>query len=321
MNKITFLLLLCSASTWAAGPFTKVDPKCSLPANSQGDRDPFDPSIRFARGPNKGKCADTRVVRTVVPLSPQEQNLYQIPVPQGSVSVANFSDQNGHYIAVIDPSGVEDAIFQIEDFPAIVPAAHNQIRFKMKPGSEVLLYSQIVDAEGRPTSFGPVRRLREFAFSGESVSPAGEDYNVFLGMQGHYGLGYRLVSMADKYATMVLELHHKVRQIRLNMTAEQKVELFKNAYALAAENGMASEYKTLSASCMTEDFRAIDRTIPPSANQNKKIHTPVGWLGQTYPVLAETGLSIRGLVKPDGSSELPRLDQDLELIEELEQGY
>lgn len=321
MLKTVSLFLILSSSAWASDSFTQVDSKCATPANSAGISDPFDPSLSFASGPNEGKCVNTSERRSATPLTKVEQAYYRISVPKGSLSFANFSHQHRHYIAVVDPKGIEDVIYHIEYFPAVVPAAHNQIRIKMKPGSEVLLYSQELNARGRPLSVGVVDKLREIVFSAEAIGPAGEDYDLVQGLKNHFVQTYRFVSMADKFEWMVTRQHHQVRQLSLNMTPEQKADFLKKALALSAEEKMSAPYNTLFNSCVTQAFKVLDMTIHYNTVQSIGVGVGAVLLDQTNPVEAVAGLTVRGLVKTDGSSELPELDKDQELLQELKQGY
>jgi hypothetical protein len=164
---------------------------------------------------------------------------------------------------------------------------------------------------------GLAKRLRDFVFSVEAVTPSDDQYDVIKGAEGHFGQSYRFVSAADKYESMITLQHHQVRQISIGLTAEERGELLKNALALASEYAMTGEYNTVTNSCTTEAFKAIDRTVSHSLFQELQIRTSAGWLGETYPNTAEMGLKMRGLIKPNGASQLPDLDKDQELFHDL----
>lgn len=160
--------------------------------------DKYESRVVLPAGSHKGECADTTSARSVIqvmePSSPDTD----------IIQVANVGHNGSFWLADFPKNGVEDVIFQMERFPAAVPAAHTQIRLKFKKDSPVRLTNQL----------DPNRQifLREFALSTEAIGQKGWKYDLIKGMKDEYLTAYRITSMADKYKWMVLTLKHSVEQ-------------------------------------------------------------------------------------------------------------
>ena len=300
---MAFLLLTVNPTfVWASEKVAGIkDAKCATDAN-----DPFDPAVMLARGPNKGECLDTSELRSIVLLNESTD---------GIVTVANFYHAKKFWNAVIDPKKVEKIIFQIENFQAIVPAAHTQLRIVMEKGSEVQLTSQT-----EKNGLVETTKLREIIFSVEAVKPTnGEQYGLVTGAEQHFGLAYRLASMKGKFQSMILTDHHTVRQYNLKLSAEEKEKVVRNALTLGGNSDYKKFYHTLVRSCTTEAFKVLDQAKNYSFLRELEKHSGSILLADVYPPEASWGLALRGLLLPNGESRMPNLDLDTELIQELDQ--
>lgn len=303
---VSLMLSITSFGTsFAAESATVFKPSCVL-----DHADPFDLGWALAGGPNAGKCLDTTQKRSVVqlPNGPAGQN--------GMITIANFAHNGKFWIASIDPNGIDEVIFQVDHFPAAVPAAHAQIRFKMKRGREVSLVEQ--DASGAEPRQAR-QSVRDFVYSVEAVESyqGGENFDIFKGLERHFGLAYRFVSMADRFRDMITIDHHLTQQYSLKLSDADKSRLLQNAVNMSEKFGMKYYYNTLTRSCTTEAFRLLDQTM--HLGLGEEIQSALGKiiLDQTNPIEAPLGLSNLGLLKPRGQSELPNVDADRDLISEL----
>jgi hypothetical protein len=303
LASISLSLISAAASASSA---TFLESHCVL-----NPSDPFDWGWTLAGGPNAGKCLDTTQERSIYVISDGVAESFGFHPEPGLIYFANFAHDGKFWIAQLDPQGVDEAIFQIENFPAIVPAAHTEMRFKMKPGHNVQLIEQ--DNRGRQR-----RNIRDFVFSIEAVTPNdGESYGLITGEENHFALAYRFVSMADRFKDMVTIDHHKTRQLLLNLTDAEKTALLVNAVETSENGQITSYYSTLFKSCTTELFQLIDQTVPYDFGERVKIFLGSLILDQIDPPEAGIGLSARDLLKPNGQSKLADLDKDQDWLNEL----
>ena len=269
--------------------------------------DIYDPAPMFRVGPYKGKCMLDTTNRSVILLDDNEKDHYSLPLNQ--VALANFSHENKYWIASMDTSGIDEVIFQTEYFPAAfgIPAAHTELRFKMKPGSEINLIEQNPAPGAEPTRM----KMSNFTYSVEAVRPfSNEHYDVIKGVMAHYGLAYRFVSQEDRYIWMVPTSHHTVKQVTLLLNDRQKQEILETAIKLSDQKGMDQIYDTVNYSCTTELFKVVDGVVQYHSFRKMAVHLNAILGKQTDPPMAEDALRIRGLF----GKRLPLMADDKEMI-------
>ena len=209
----------------------------------------------------------------------------------------------------LDPGAVEAAIVQIEFFPAIVPAAHTQLRFRFAPGRQPVLVPQ---RGGAPKD---QVRLRDLVYSVEAVPVMGGDpYDLVKGMEDHFGTAYRMVSLSDRYRRMVVTDHHRVIQLRLKLTPRERRELFVHAVRLGDRSGMKLMYHTLARNCTTELVRVIDQTVAYSPWRSA-VKNATFFMCSIPTELPHT-LRIRGLLADGAGSRMPDLDREMARLAE-----
>lgn len=215
--------------------------------------DPFETDARMPAGPFQGQCLNSNQQRSVKILTETEAEPYG-PIP-GWLMVANVSHQRKFWVAKIPPNPVEDVIFHIEYFPAVVPAAHTQLRFHLKPGSEIILVPQATDEPPQEV------HLSEIVYSVEAVTTPGTSYDVVAGIRDYFGLAYRLVSLEDRVQLMILEKQHRVEQLKLIMSPEHKQKILENAIFVSDQAGLQFMYNSFTRNCTNELFKIIDKSI------------------------------------------------------------
>lgn len=251
-----------------------VETRPTLPdANCRCDlNDRFDPQAKMPRGIYQGQCINSCHQRSLRRLSAAEAAEYGIE-PE-AIAVANVSHQNQFWVAKILPNSVAEVIYQLENFPSPIPAAHTQLRFRFSPGSEVLLIPQI---PGSPQS--PVQ-LKDLIFSVEAVAVVGGNFDLVAGFFDNFAIAYRLVSLESRVQRMIIQDGHKVQQIQLNLTPTQRNQLLLNAITKSHQAGLTQMYNSLSRNCTTEVFRIIDQTIgyhrAPHSEEEIFINAPTG---------------------------------------------
>lgn len=219
-----------------------------------GESDPFRAEIVATRGRLRGQAIDTNQRRSIVLLSPAEAKRYTGST--AGYTFANFSHESTFCIAWVPREAVEEVIYQLEYFPAIVPAAHTQLRFKLKKGSAARLFPQ-------PGNRAPKHRIiTDLIFSAEAANiQGGPGFDLIAGMRDSFGLALRFISLEEKYNYMVTKQKHRVRQFSLSMNARQRQALLHNALRRSHVSGMTQMYHTLTRSCTTEVFDVLAITV------------------------------------------------------------
>jgi hypothetical protein len=266
-----------------------------------GASDPFALDDTVRRGPYRGRRLDTSEQRSVWLLSREEASAIGLAPAPGRLLAANVRHAGRYWIAEIAPGGVSDVIVQLEQFPAVVPAAHCEMRFRFAPGAEPLLRPQTREGGGRAL------RLRDLVYSVEAVPVVGGDsYDLWRGLWDHYGNAYRLCSLADRYQAMVVRAGHRVEQLRLVLTPDQRRAVLEAALRRGDHAQMNVMYNTISRNCATEVYRALDDVVRYDAGGVvlKFAASPL----ETFPTQAKLALRARGLL--DRSSELPDLARE-----------
>lgn len=283
----------------------------ALPGRSRADctldpSDPFEPHAAMPRGPFAGRCLDTSDERSIRILSRDQAARYGMkPGGERTLVFANLRHAGRYWVAEVDPQAVEEVILQVEYFPAIVPAAHTQLCFRFRPGQGPRLVPQAGPADSGVT------RLPDLVYSVEAAFLVdGEPYDLVKGMQDHYATAYRFVSLEDRYRSMVLEQHHRVEQIGLKLTAEDRRRLLIRSLRDSDAAQLGRMYHTLALNCTTELMRAIDRSVTYSAWE--RVMTAVTFVLDRVPTQCRGQLALRGLL-PEHDRPLPDLDKDRSL--------
>ncbi len=222
------------------------------------------------------------------------------PAP-GRIVVANVRHAERYWIAEIAPESVSDVIVQLENFPAVVPAAHCELRFRFAPGAMPLLTNQ-APAAGRDSL-----HLSDLVYSVEAVPVVGGDsYDLWRGLWDHYGNAYRLCSLDDRYERMVVRSGHHVEQLRLELSADQRRRVLEAALRRGDHAQMQLMYNTLTRNCSTEAYRALDDAVHYDVGHSflKFVASPL----EALPTQAKTVLGARGLL--GAGSELPELARE-----------
>ena len=267
--------------------------------------DPYDPRAEIPRGPFKGRCLYTRELRSLRLLSKEAAAARGLPARPGLLYLANVRHADRFWLAAVDPRAVEAAIVQIEYFPAIVPAAHTQLRFRFAPGRGPVLVPQRRGGRQDPV------RLRDLVYSVEAVPVVGGDaYDLVKGMEDHFGTAYRMVSLSDRYHRMVVIDHHRVMQLRLRLTPRERRDLFVHAVRLGDRCGMKLMYHTLARNCTTELVRVIDQTVAYSPWRSA--FKNAAFFMCSIPTELPHTLRIRGLLEDGSGSLMLDLDRDME---------
>jgi hypothetical protein len=235
------------------------------------------------KGLHRGQLLDTSFKRTVRVLGPEETAPYRRA--DDDWVVANVLHEGQFWIARIPNGAVRDIFFQKEVFPAVVPAAHTQLRFRFKDGHEAELFPQY---EGTTP---PDRFLGDLVFSVDAVQVPGDVFDVWRGLWNHFGLALRLVSLKEVYYRSVYGRGHTVEQIRLVLGDEAKQAAFREALRRADRARMDVMYNTVRESCTTNAFGIIDVAIHGAWYFLVPTSAP-----HVLPVLPRTYLRLRGLI-------------------------
>ena len=269
--------------------------------------DEFEPRSTFQSGPWKGACHDTRTRRPVDFLSDERAAIFQDPT--GYLVVNNLYHRGAFWIAFIPERDVSHVYFQLEYFPAVVPAGHTQLRVAYQ--RPVILYGQSSSVKG----------LRDEVFdltlSIEAVTRPGDQYDLLKGTQEHFAIAYRLTSMEARFEDMVLRQGHHVEQWRLLLEQEEADALLLHYISESAEHQLAHSYHTLFKNCTTEIIEILDGIALYSWREH--VQRFLVKVTEIYPNIVRAALIARGLLPLDQSTDIEPLEEDAEFIKGYEE--
>ncbi len=216
-----------------------------------GDEDNYE-NAYMPRGRYQGQLLDTRDRRSIriftdLEASPYRQNA-------DDIIIANFYHEGKFWIARFPADGVDEIFFHKVVMKTKVPAAHAQLRFKMKKGHEIELYAPAGAAV--PTS----NKISDVVYSVEAMPVYGDKYDLFNGVRNHFGLGLRFMSIEEAYFKSIYLNDQHVEQIPLSVLPNAEQTLLREALVRSDTLGMAQMYNTLTRSCCTESFGLLDRS-------------------------------------------------------------
>jgi hypothetical protein len=291
--------------------------------------DLYEPKAKFPEETPKGKqgiCIDTRTARPVYPLNNQAASRFSDPVAPVTY-LANVTHRDQFYVAAI-PNGdndIEQVIFQEESFPAVIPAAHGQIRLDFR--RDVLMAPQI-EGQGEPFT------TRHLVLSMEALGEPGWAYDVVKGLKNEFVGVWRIKTLADfAIRTSKKNPPHEVKQYLLPLEnhPKERTDILRFWIGRSAHNKLSQMYHTITSSCAMEALNALESVR--QAMSSCELHEPeqmnflqrveaemkktakqgLFWLDknvatpmEVYPTFAESALKARGLYK----TRLPNLDQD-----------
>lgn len=264
--------------------------------------DRFEPRARLEKGPRSGECLDTRVGRPVRRLSEQEAKNFGGSASD-TITVANVSHRGEYYVAHIPYKKIKSGIFQLEYFPAIVPAGHTQLRLQFEENAPVTLVSQA------SKDMTKVVKVNDLILSVEAIGDPGYKYDLFKGMEDHFAAVHRITTLQDKYQHMVVRQKHRVEQWKLNLTPSELAKILQQYVQKSESAGTSTMYHTLFFNCTTEIVAAIDAGA--QYNLLEKFGKFTAKTTDFYPNVIRISLQKRGLLPKFGrGNDLPELDAD-----------
>lgn len=294
----------CRVRLWlAALVWSVVLPAAALAVCSLDPGDPFEPHAAMPRGPFARQCLDTREQRSIRILSAAQAARYGLASDGDRMVAANLRHAGRYWVGEIRPGAVESVILQIEYFPAVVPAAHTQLRFRFRDGQGPRLVPQVGPADSGET------RLTDLVYSVEAAYVLnGEPYDLVKGARDHYAIVYRFVSLEDRYRQQVLGDHHRVEQVPLELDADERRRLLIQALRDSDAAQLRRMYNTLALNCTTELMRAIDRAV--TYDGWHRVLSGAAFFMNGIPTQCKGALGARGLLPPRGAARTPDLDRD-----------
>ncbi len=264
-------------------------------------QDPFEPRARLPKGPARGRCYDTRQHRPVVRLEGDVAGAFGGASPETLV-VANVFHDGAFWVARIPRSGVETVIFQLEYFPAIVPAGHTQLRVRFRQDAPVVLLGQT------PRTRASRVEIRDLVLSVEALGQLGYKYDLVEGVLDNFGAVYRMTSLEAKVVHMLIEQDHRVEQWPLALEPAEKRAILEHIAADSEARGLGTMYNTLFVNCTNEIVRILDSAVTYTARE--QVQRFLAKVTEFYPNVIRTALIARGLLPLDQSTDLPELAVD-----------
>ena len=229
--------------------------------------------------------------------------------PTGYLVINNLYHRGSFWVAFIPERDVSNVYFQLEYFPAVIPAGHTQLRVEYQ--RPVILYGQ------SPSVKGLRDEIFDLTLSIEAVTRPGDQYDLLKGTQEHFAVAYRVTSMEARFEDMVLRQGHHVEQWRLLLEQDEADMLLLHYIAESAEHQLEHSYHTLFKNCTTEIIEILDGVAIYSWRE--RVQRFLVKVTEIYPNIVRAALIARGLLPLDQSTDIEPLEEDTEFIKGYEE--
>ena len=193
-------------------------------------------------------------------------------------------------------------LFQLEYFPAIVPAGHTQMRVRFRDDAPVVLIAQSGPDAGLTTT------VQDLVMSVEAIGQPGYKYDLLRGLVNDFGAVYRVTSLAAKVDHMIVQQGHRVEQWALFLEPAETRRLIENFAYESDTRRMQTMYNTLLVNCTNEAIRIIDLSVDYTAAE--QVGRFLAKITEFYPNIIRPALIARGLLPLDQSTDWPELADD-----------
>lgn len=223
--------------------------ECRCQAKSEA-KDPWEKPLKYIYGNYSGRCLPSCEYRytDILHASKIDQKLI----------VTNVYHEKQFWKATIPLHAVESVEIFFENFRKSFN--HVAVRFQFQKGKPVRLESQLPGENG--TQYSTTQSL---IVSPEGVAPEGEEYNLYDGILGHYGLMYRLLS-TEQYDMYMDELDRPLRSYKTKLDKKEMNELLLVSLDKSSE-GLNGVYQLVFNNCATA-------TIDLVLDSKKKLISP-----------------------------------------------
>lgn len=249
--------------------------------------DPYDLNLPMVKGPNAGKCIDTKMRRPARIIKSSNTHIW----------VANFYHKNKWWIAKIPRSGPDAVIFQTATFKTSIPfmvAAHTQLRFVFSNENHIELVSQATDS---PEEFD---RVSGMIYSVEYIAPENVKYDVISGQFDSVGIVSRILSIDQRAAEQANDPEViAIDQEILNLTQQNRADLVDLMLSASQAMGIQQMYNTIRRNCTNELFKLLDMVVAYKVKVLEYKTSPLHFMD---PVAgpAKKALMNRHLLSPGG---------------------
>ena len=282
------------------GDDTQAPKDCTFDAD-----DLYEPRSRFQKGPSIGECHDTQSKRPVGFVDDDLAEAYQ--GLEDHYALYNVFHNGDFWIAFVPHHSVKHVYFQLEYFPAVVPAGHAQLRIEYD--QPIMLYGQSTHVQGQ------IDQTHNLALSIEAVTPVGGEYDLFKGARDHFAIAYRVTTMEARFQSMIVDQDHHVEQWRLNLTPDESEAILPHYVSVSSTHLLSFSYHTLFKNCTTEIIEVLDGIGEYSWRE--QVQRFVVKVTEIYPNIVRAALIARGLLPLDQSTDWYPLEEDEEFIEQM----
>jgi hypothetical protein len=272
--------------------------------------DPFSPSGIMPSGSMAGRCLeinhqvgdpDIPKRRSFRTLTPEEASkvvpLEVIAAADPDIRyIANVSHDGDFWVGMFhEMDAIESISFQVERFPPEWIAAHTELRFNLKAGKSVRLFSQTDPLKA-------ATEISNFIMTVEGVPVVGgPKFNLVDALKDKFGLAKRIVSLEDKVKTVIFKEMNTVYQYPLAFSADQKNGFWKMALEDLSDPEMKQVYHLLRKNCTNSLFELLDHFLGRERKLNSRVAT-------TLSIFARRSLLNRKII--DTEVELETLNKE-----------
>lgn len=248
MKSIIGALLLLSFVSLNSGAssLTVPNPLCAC---DQKNQDPFEKTVQFNFGKFSGQCIDSCRFR---PAEILNKSGVKIPgLRSDDVVVANFLHLSKYYMAVIPVKSIDSVEIGFEEFRPMIH--HILTRYRLRSGAAIRLYSQSGNGS-------LVTQADSVVVSFEGVPARGEPYSLLESFMENYILTGRVLSGDELLKTNQI-YGHLFKFYPLQLSDEQKGQMFKSAVQQSHKTGLGQVYKLFTNNCSTATLSALNAAL------------------------------------------------------------
>jgi hypothetical protein len=267
--------------------------------------DKYEPNAVMPKGPYKGQCLSDHAR----PVVETEESRNQ-PIWKEYIEIANVSHLGEYYIAKIPVNGIDKIIFQLEYFPAAVPAGHTQTRLMFKKETPVTLTPQDTSRSHEEIT------VDNLVFSVEATGHIGYKFDIFNGLKNHFATVYRVKTLEGFVKRVIIEKNRKVEQWVLKLEKNEMRKFLVNYINESSQNQYKNMYNTLTVNCTNELVRILDKGV--QYKWNEVVGKFVAKAAEFYPNIIRTALIGRGLLPRNKSTDIELLGDDPTITQMLQ---
>lgn len=268
---------------------------------------PYHFGARMPEGKYQGQLLNIKERRPITKLNGSQLSS-SFSVSSHEYLLANIYHNQEFYIGIVPRAAVKQVYFLSEPFARVF--AHSMLRFQLDTPVRLVARQPSAEEWENGVPFHPLEtpiELNDLILSVEAVAPPGiVEFSAWENLFRTRALVFRMISLTGRGVRKYLSGNVRVKQIPIDLTERDANRAFRNAVETSHAFGLSQMYTTLFDNCNRHCFELLELSRPYVSHHNsdfanfvgtvQAIATKVIIFSKIYPVLAQFGLSWRGLI-------------------------